>query len=169
MASRVLTTLFAKDAPFATAQPELLCLMLLTERELELLCHLAHDLPDAETADRMCTTTKTIANYKNRIGDKLNLKGHRAVMRFAIQRRELLDQLKPYICGLRMAPLCAEALSHTQAGGIGLANTQKNWGVFTLVLANANAHLCNVMHNTERVSGQKTQSFWPTFTNILNF
>jgi DNA-binding CsgD family transcriptional regulator len=57
----------------------------LTDREIELLCHLTDYPTNEEVADKMCISSKSIANYKNRIGEKLNLKGHRVLIKFVLK------------------------------------------------------------------------------------
>jgi DNA-binding CsgD family transcriptional regulator len=56
-----------------------------TDREIELLCRLTADPTNEEVANEMCVSSKSIANYKNRIGDKLGLKGHRALIKFVLR------------------------------------------------------------------------------------
>ena len=65
----------------------------LNNREIELLYHLTNDLSDKEVAEKMCVVHTSIANYKNRIGEKLDLKGRRCVTRFAIAHKEVFQKL----------------------------------------------------------------------------
>ena len=57
----------------------------LTGREAELLCRLTTDPTNEEVADAMCVSPKSIANYKNRIGEKLGLKGNRTILKFVLK------------------------------------------------------------------------------------
>jgi len=49
----------------------------------------AHDLSNAEIADRLSTTPKSVENYRARIGEKLDLRGCKVLARFA--RRHAAD------------------------------------------------------------------------------
>lgn len=66
----------------------------LTSQEIIVLIHLADDLTAAEIAKAMRIKPKSVANYKDRIADKLYLGGCRALRRFAIQHLEFLHLLK---------------------------------------------------------------------------
>ncbi|MCP1383154.1 LuxR C-terminal-related transcriptional regulator [Runella salmonicolor] len=66
----------------------------LTSQEVIVLIHLADDLTAVEIAKAMRIKPKSIANYKERIADKLYLGGCRALRRFAIQHQEFLHLLK---------------------------------------------------------------------------
>ncbi len=57
----------------------------LTDRETELLRRLTADPTNEEVADAMCVSPKSIANYKNRIGEKLGLKGNRTILKFVLK------------------------------------------------------------------------------------
>jgi DNA-binding CsgD family transcriptional regulator len=70
-------------------------LLSLTQREIEILCALADDLSSTEIAERLCLTPKSVDNYKNIIGQKLDLTGRRVLLRFAIKyRAELYEARK---------------------------------------------------------------------------
>ncbi len=66
----------------------------LTSQEIIVLIHLVDDLTAAEIAEAMGIKPKSVANYKERIADKLYLGGCRALRRFAIQNQEFLHLLK---------------------------------------------------------------------------
>jgi NarL family two-component system response regulator LiaR len=55
----------------------------LTQREWEVLLLLAEGKSASEIADRLCVTTKSIYNNKNRINNKLGVKGPAALDHFA--------------------------------------------------------------------------------------
>lgn len=57
----------------------------LTKREKEVLKLLAQELSTREIADRLFLSETTINNHKSRMGDKLGLKGHKAIKRLAIR------------------------------------------------------------------------------------
>jgi DNA-binding CsgD family transcriptional regulator len=129
MPSRLLSIFLKKAATVAVQLPELLSLATLTERELALLCQLVHDPSDQQAAEIMCTSTKTIENYKNRIGDKLGLKGRRAVTKFAIQHRTILEDLPnqaPTTPAMKIAS--AKTMTDTKAGSDDTTKPLKNWG-----------------------------------------
>lgn len=65
-------------------------LLLLSLREWEALLYIADDLSNEEIAPNLCVTPKSIANYRNRIGDKLQQKGTGKLARFARKHREAL-------------------------------------------------------------------------------
>jgi DNA-binding NarL/FixJ family response regulator len=71
------------------AQP----LTLLQEREIELLCHMINEPSNEALGDKMCITTKSVENYKTRIGDKLCLRGHHALFRFVLKNRKFFRKL----------------------------------------------------------------------------
>ena len=48
----------------------------LTPREWEILIRIANDLTNAEIADQLALTPKSVENYRTRIGTKLDLQGH---------------------------------------------------------------------------------------------
>lgn len=59
----------------------------LTRREWDVLLQVANDLSNAEIAERLCLTPKSVENYRAKIGCKLNLKGRRLLARFARQQK----------------------------------------------------------------------------------
>lgn len=66
----------------------------LTQRELDLLILLIEAPSNNELATKLCIELKSVENCKTRIGDKLNLTGKGALLRFAIKYRTLLESLK---------------------------------------------------------------------------
>ncbi|WP_460915337.1 response regulator transcription factor [Spirosoma areae] len=64
----------------------------LTPREWEVLIHINDDLTNAEIADRLNLTTKSVVNYRNRIGSKLDLQGARKLARFVRKHQDELRQ-----------------------------------------------------------------------------
>ncbi|WP_041340543.1 LuxR C-terminal-related transcriptional regulator [Runella slithyformis] len=87
--------LLALGAQHPAGKPELIqSLAMLTKQEIIVLIHLADDLTAAEIAKAMRIKPKSVANYKDRIADKLYLGGCRALRRFAIQQQEFLHLLK---------------------------------------------------------------------------
>jgi DNA-binding CsgD family transcriptional regulator len=89
----------------------------LTEREIMVLCHLIDDPTDEQVAQRMCITAKSVANYKNRIGDKLDLKGRRSLMHFAMKHSTILQELAQLCSANLPKPLDTNSMSDIQAGG----------------------------------------------------
>ena len=71
-------------------------LSVLTEQELKILIYLADDLTTIDIGEAMYITPKSVANYKNRIVEKMNFDGCRALRRFAIQHCELLKLLSDF-------------------------------------------------------------------------
>ena len=65
----------------------------LTACEWKLLLLLANDLTNAELAQTLSVTLKSVENYVNRIGGKLNLRGHHKLAKFARQHGLELGQL----------------------------------------------------------------------------
>ena len=65
-------------------------LLELTSREWEVLICIADDLTSNEIAERLSLTEKSVGNYRNRIGHKLNLNGVHNLARFA---RKHADEL----------------------------------------------------------------------------
>lgn len=55
----------------------------LTKREWAVLVQVANDFSNAEIADRISTSTKSVENYRSRIGEKLDLRGCKVLARFA--------------------------------------------------------------------------------------
>lgn len=68
----------------------------LTKQELKVLICLADDLTAAEIGDNMYITSKSVANYKNRIVEKMKFENCRALRRFAIQHCEFLKLLSNF-------------------------------------------------------------------------
>lgn len=64
----------------------------LTPREWEVLLYVGDDLTNAEIADLLCLTAKSVVNYRNRIGCKLDLKGARKLARFVRTHQQELRQ-----------------------------------------------------------------------------
>lgn len=52
--------------------------------------YIADDLSNEEIAPNLCVMPKSIANYRNRLGDKLQQKGTGKLARFARKHREAL-------------------------------------------------------------------------------
>ncbi|GAB3028080.1 response regulator transcription factor [Spirosoma pulveris] len=46
----------------------------LTSREWDVLMHITQDLTNSEIADQLAVTSKSVENYRARIGSKLGLK-----------------------------------------------------------------------------------------------
>jgi DNA-binding NarL/FixJ family response regulator len=55
----------------------------LTHREWQVLLFVAADVPNNTIAGQLCVTIKSVQNYRNRISDKLGLKGYYALGAFA--------------------------------------------------------------------------------------
>lgn len=55
----------------------------LTACERGFMLLLADDLSNAEIAEKLCLTLKSVENYKIKIGDKLDLKGRDKLSKFA--------------------------------------------------------------------------------------
>ena len=66
----------------------------LTEQELKVLIYLADDLTAAEIGKAMRIKPKSVANYKGRMVEKLQLSDYRALRRFALLQQELLHLIK---------------------------------------------------------------------------
>ena len=64
----------------------------LTLREWAVLLYVADDLTNAEIAEKLCITEKSVVNYRNRIGCKLNLKGVGKLARYTRKRRDGLQK-----------------------------------------------------------------------------
>ena len=65
-------------------------LLVLTNRELETIHGLALLKTSDEIAEEMCVTHKSHYNYRNRIGDKLNLKGQKCLTKFVrVQKKQI--------------------------------------------------------------------------------
>ena len=58
-------------------------LLELTSREWDVLIAIADDVPNAEIAEKLSLTEKSVGNYRTRIGHKLNLAGIHNLARFA--------------------------------------------------------------------------------------
>ncbi|MBO0934889.1 response regulator transcription factor [Fibrella aquatilis] len=71
----------------------------LTAREWAVLLEVANDLSNATIAERLCITTKSVENYRTRIGSKLELSGHRILERFARQHKVALRQWYELLVG----------------------------------------------------------------------
>ena len=75
----------------------------LTPCEWTLLLYIADDLANAEIAEKLYVTQKSVENYRTRIGAKLNLRGCHKLAKFARkyaiqirqQHEELLRKLPP--------------------------------------------------------------------------
>ena len=66
----------------------------LTEQELKVLIYLADDLTAVDIGKAMRIKPKSVANYKGRIVENLQLSDCRALRRFALQQQELLHLIK---------------------------------------------------------------------------
>ncbi|GAB2603587.1 hypothetical protein GCM10027190_59090 [Spirosoma areae] len=64
----------------------------LTPCEWKILLHVADDLTTAEIAEKFCLTSKSVENYRTRIGGKLNLQGRHKLARFARKHATELRQ-----------------------------------------------------------------------------
>jgi DNA-binding NarL/FixJ family response regulator len=62
----------------------------LTCREWAILLHLSDDLLNAEIADRLKLSKKSVVNYRNRMGQKLFLSGAHNLARFARKHKVAL-------------------------------------------------------------------------------
>ncbi|MFD2573221.1 response regulator transcription factor [Spirosoma soli] len=71
----------------------------LTRREWDVLLQVANDLTNAEIAEQLCLTPKSVENYRARIGCKLNMKGTRLLARFARQHGPELQQWFQLVTG----------------------------------------------------------------------
>jgi DNA-binding NarL/FixJ family response regulator len=60
-------------------------LSLLSDRELQIFHHLAKGLTGAQVASKLDLSASSVATYKSRIMDKLGLKNHAELMRFALR------------------------------------------------------------------------------------
>jgi len=58
-----------------------------TNREWEVMIHLADDLSTAQIMARLCIERKSVEKYKTIIGDKLGLSGRAALNRYARPNR----------------------------------------------------------------------------------
>jgi DNA-binding NarL/FixJ family response regulator len=75
----------------------------LTTAEWKVLLFLADDVTTAEIAAGLCLTSKSVENYRTRIGRKLEIQGHHKLAQFARkyagelrqQHEELLRALPP--------------------------------------------------------------------------
>ncbi|WP_020599376.1 response regulator transcription factor [Spirosoma panaciterrae] len=65
----------------------------LTPREWQVLLSIIDDLTNAEIAELLCLSPKSVVNYRNRIGCKLNLQGSRKLAQFARKHQHELRQL----------------------------------------------------------------------------
>lgn len=74
-------------------------LLSLTTREWEVLLHIANDPTNAEIAERLCVTTKSVENYRTRINYKLGIKGHRVLSRYVRRHETQLRQWYQLIKG----------------------------------------------------------------------
>lgn len=68
-----------------------LALASLSSREWEVLLLLADGKTNAEIAEEIYVTIKSLHNNKNRINNKLALNGYKALDRFAAQHRQSLN------------------------------------------------------------------------------
>ena len=57
----------------------------LSDREYQVLCHLAAGKKPREIADALCLTPQTISTYRTRILEKMNMKTTAELMRYAIE------------------------------------------------------------------------------------
>lgn len=64
--------------------------MALTARECRVLVLLASDYQNAEIAEELCVTTRTVETYVNRIGSKLGFSGRFNLSRTARKNKELI-------------------------------------------------------------------------------
>lgn len=71
----------------------------LTHREWDVLLCVSDDLSNAEIADNLCLSVKSVENYRTRIGCKLNVKGSRRLARFARMHYEELRQWYQLLVG----------------------------------------------------------------------
>ncbi|QDK82488.1 helix-turn-helix transcriptional regulator [Spirosoma sp. KCTC 42546] len=80
------------EAPPKIALPNQ-ALFELTPREWQVLLYVVEDLTNAEIADLLYLSTKSVVNYRNRIGSKLNLQGARKLAQFARKHQHELQKL----------------------------------------------------------------------------
>jgi DNA-binding NarL/FixJ family response regulator len=64
----------------------------LTDREWAVLLAVADDEPNAQIADRLCLSARSVQNYRYQIADKLGLKGYRVLERAARHHRANLHE-----------------------------------------------------------------------------
>lgn len=65
----------------------------LSPREWQVLLFVVDDMTNAEIANRLHLSPKSVVNYRNRIGSKLNLQGARKLAQFARKHQHELRQL----------------------------------------------------------------------------
>lgn len=65
-------------------------LMMLTASECRVLLLLANDYQNAEIAEELCVTTRTVETYVNRIGSKLGFSGRFNLSRTARRNKDLI-------------------------------------------------------------------------------
>lgn len=68
-------------------------LLQLTDREWDVISHIADGLTTAEIAESLVIERKSIENYKRRIGKKLEISGRSNLIRFCIINRNYLRKL----------------------------------------------------------------------------
>ncbi|MBX3280789.1 MAG: response regulator transcription factor [Acidobacteria bacterium] len=73
-----------RAAQLAARKPQLSDL---TEIELRVLRLVAEYLSSKEIADRLCLSVRTIEHHRARISQKLDLEGHNALLKFAIEHQ----------------------------------------------------------------------------------
>jgi DNA-binding NarL/FixJ family response regulator len=63
---------------------------LLTPTEKKVLKLIAENKTSPEIANELCVSPKTIENHRDRIAEKLNLRGHHTLLKFAIENKSYL-------------------------------------------------------------------------------
>jgi len=71
----------------------------LTPREWDVLIRLAEEPTNAQLAELLCVTPKSVENYRYRIQGKLNMKGQHVLARYVRRYEPQLQQLYQLLTG----------------------------------------------------------------------
>ncbi len=63
---------------------------LLTRREIEILYYVAQGMTTEQIAEQLCLSAHTVYNHRERICEKLNLRGRNALLIYAFENKALL-------------------------------------------------------------------------------
>ena len=62
----------------------------LTKREIEILYYVAQSMTTEQIAEQLCLSAHTVYNHRERICEKLNLRGRNALLIYAFENKTLL-------------------------------------------------------------------------------
>lgn len=63
---------------------------ILTRREIEIIYYISQGMTTEQIAEQLCLSAHTVYNHRERICEKLNLRGRNALLIYAFENKSLL-------------------------------------------------------------------------------